>query len=351
MRKLTICCLACVTLGGCTLTKTENPLSPAVAGPLPGVNITAPNPLDPRDGARIMVDQQPVTLTLTNATSNGVRPVSYLFEVAADAGFASKIESLGNVPAGTSGRTSYRMTQPLGAGRTYYWRAKAQDGANESVFSANASFQIVNPVSFQPPIPTSPVNGATVTTVRPVLSWNDAPRTGTPNGTVVYDVEVSDTIGFSAPIGTSVNETPGATTVGSPADGRAGAMSFWRVRAKDVTTVGPWSAIGSFVYTPPAAAPPASGGGGSTGSDLTSWWNPADPQGSWMRLVQGRTPDSATLVSLGPYLVAIGGRLENPNAAGITSKIHLPNGKIVRVGENFDSGPGFVKSWTWVPQN
>jgi hypothetical protein len=209
--------------------------------------------------------------------------------------------------------------------------------------------------SFQPPVPTSPVNSATVTTARPTLAWNNAPRNGTPKGTVVYEVQVSDNSAFATPTGTSVNETPGATTVGSPADGGVGVMSFWRVRATDMVTVGPWSATGSFVYVlaaaaPPAAAPPASGGG-NVGADLTSWWNPADPQGSWMGLVQGKTPNSATLVSLGPYLVAIGGRLENPNAAGITSKIILPSGKIVRVGDHFDPPPFLPMGWTWVPQN
>jgi len=352
MRKLTIFCLVSGILSGCTLTKTENPLSPAVAGPIPGVNITAPNPLEPRDGVRIFSNQQPVTLTLNNATSSGVRPISYLFEVASDAGFASKIESLASVPPGTAGRTSFRLTQSLPSGRTYYWRGKAQDGANEGPYSASASFEIVNPVSFQPPVPTSPVNGVATGTLRPTFIWNNAARTGTPNGPVTYDVEVSETIAFASSVGAVINEGPGLeTTVVSPVDGRPATLYYWRVRAKDSIVTGPWSAIGSFLTAVPAPAPLPPVGGGPAGQDLTSWWNPADPEGSWMRLVQGRTPNSATLVSLGPYLVAIGGRLENANAAGITSKIILPGGKIIRVGEHFDSPAGFAKSWTWMPQN
>jgi hypothetical protein len=130
-------------------------------------------------------------------------------------------------------------------------------------------------------------------------------------------------------------------TVTKPLD--AGTRYTWHVRAVSNGAYGPWSTAASFVYVSSAAAP-------VTGGDLTSWWNPADAQGSWMLLVQGRTADSPTLVTLGPYLQAIGGRLENPNALGITSKIKLPGGKVIRVGENFDSGPGYVKSWTWVPQ-
>src|SRR6185436_18378329 len=81
--------LASVT--GCTLEKTENALSPTVAGPIPGVGISQPNPVQPRDGQRIMNDTQPVTLTLSNAGTTGVRPLSYLFEVATDAAFATKV--------------------------------------------------------------------------------------------------------------------------------------------------------------------------------------------------------------------------------------------------------------------
>jgi len=37
---------ACALLAGCDSNKSANPLSPTVAGPIPGVAITAPKPLD-----------------------------------------------------------------------------------------------------------------------------------------------------------------------------------------------------------------------------------------------------------------------------------------------------------------
>ena len=36
-----------VSVGACEMTKSENPLGPTVAGPIPGVNITSPTPLEP----------------------------------------------------------------------------------------------------------------------------------------------------------------------------------------------------------------------------------------------------------------------------------------------------------------
>lgn len=108
----------------------------------------------------------------------------------------------------------------------------------------------------------------------------------------------------------------------------------------------PWDAPQN--WTAPRSPVSASGSG-----NLTSWWNPNDPQGSFQQLVNGRSANSASLMELAPYLQAIGGRLENPNAAGVTSKAYFPGmSSAVRVGNYFDSDPseGFTPSWGWTPQ-
>jgi hypothetical protein len=69
--------------------KTSTPLSPSIAGPIPGVNITAPTTIQPAIGAKVPNDQQPLTLVVGNASTSGVRPLTYVFEVAADAGFST----------------------------------------------------------------------------------------------------------------------------------------------------------------------------------------------------------------------------------------------------------------------
>ena len=100
--------LAAVTCGACEASKSSNPLSPTVQGPIPGVNITTPTTMTPSSGQKIAVDQQPITLTVQNATTNGVRPLSYVFEIATDANFATKVFTKDKVTPGGDGRTSLK---------------------------------------------------------------------------------------------------------------------------------------------------------------------------------------------------------------------------------------------------
>ena len=59
-----------------------------------------------------------------------------MFEVATDADFNNKVYARSGVPAGDNGRTSVQIDR-LDLGRAYYWRAKADDGANASQFSSS----------------------------------------------------------------------------------------------------------------------------------------------------------------------------------------------------------------------
>src|SRR5262249_37511101 len=79
-----------IAVVACTASKSSNPLSPEVAGPIPGVEISAPKTLEP-SSVKIPVDQQPLTLLAENAGSTGVRPLTYVFQVAADAGFSNVV--------------------------------------------------------------------------------------------------------------------------------------------------------------------------------------------------------------------------------------------------------------------
>src|SRR3990167_8581402 len=64
--------------------KSSNPLSPSIAGPIPGVGISAPAVVAPSIDALVDTNTQPITLQVANAETNGVRPLSYRFEVATD---------------------------------------------------------------------------------------------------------------------------------------------------------------------------------------------------------------------------------------------------------------------------
>ena len=151
-----LCVFALFAATGCAAEKSSNPLTPTVAGPIPGVDISAPKVLTPA-ATKIPVDQQPVTLLAENASSSGVRPLTYVFEVATDTGFANKVFIREDVTPGEGGRTSLRLPDRLAPERIYYWRARAEDGANSSVYST-AQFEMLPRAQLSVPGVVSPIN-------------------------------------------------------------------------------------------------------------------------------------------------------------------------------------------------
>src|ERR1051325_6138470 len=255
--------------------KSSNPLSPTVSGPIPGVTISAPAPMSPDNGARIAVDQQPVTLTVQNASTSGVRPLSYLVEVAVDAGFTNKVFSRDGISPADGGRTSLQLPAPLAAERSYYWRARAQDGANTGDYSSARTFSVFTPIVIGKPTPVSPINAALTANLRPSFVIGNAPKSG-PFGSVTYTVEVSDSDSFANKIATwTVGEAAGQTTATPPSDLTAGKQLFWRTRASEsaASTIGPYSDAAVF-KTPAVATPPPGGGGGGTHCVFTDRMSP-----------------------------------------------------------------------------
>jgi hypothetical protein len=246
--------LFCLTLAGCEATKSSNPLSPSVAGPIAGVEITAPKMLEPAQGFKFKESQQPIKLTIENSTSNGVRPVSYMFEVAGDPAFTAKVYAKSGVAQGDGGRTSVTVER-LDLGRGYYWRVRAEDGANTSTF-AQASFEVLPKASLGAPAQLSPANGGTTSTRRPELLVGRADRNAAV-GAVRYEFQVSTSAGMS-PLTAALILDEGAGNTGyTPGADLAGSTTyFWRVRSTDGETTSAWSSILSF-KTPAAAGSPS----------------------------------------------------------------------------------------------
>ena len=78
------CLLAITWLSGCEAAKSANPLSASVAGPIPGVAITAPKPLEPITGAQLIFQGQRLTLLIENASTSGQRALWLQVEMASD---------------------------------------------------------------------------------------------------------------------------------------------------------------------------------------------------------------------------------------------------------------------------
>lgn len=282
-------------LAACSTDKSSNPLSPSVAGPIPGVNITAPQPTQPTNGDKIS-SGTPITLVVNNATTNGVRPLTYVFEVASDSAFQSKVFAQSGVTPG-SAQTSVKLPDALAADHTYYWHAMAEDGANSGPFSGALPFTVYNPVAFQAPVPTAPVNNAAIAATSPVFQWTDAAHTGDA-GAIIYTVEVGLDQGFGTGVQIWVAaEQPTTTSFTAPVPLAGGTQYYWRVQASTTDSTGAavmsaWSATQPFhtaatapTPTPPptTTTPPPSGGAGvdmmnlgsaqvyNSPTDIASW--------------------------------------------------------------------------------
>jgi hypothetical protein len=276
MKRLSLVCYTPLlfALVGCEASKSSTPLSPDVAGPIPGTEISAPKPLEPVVGARVAVDQQPVRLLIENASSNSPRPLKYAVDVATDVNFASKVYQQSNIPPGEGGRTELRLPDPLAPGRSYYWRVRAEDGANTGPYSAPLNFEVFTPIELDEPILIAPINNAQVDTRRPKFTFINSRRSG-PVGPLTYVIEFSTSFAF-APTFTvgPVPEQPNQTTVDAPQDAPFDLYLFWRVRSSDGTHTSPWSVTQAF-RTPDTPAPPTpspspspspGGGNGHVGS-------------------------------------------------------------------------------------
>ncbi len=238
-------------------------MSPSIAGPIPGVEISTPKMLEPGPGTRISIEKQPVTLLIENAGSNGPRPLTYSFDIATDTGFTNKVFSRESIAQGDGGRTSLRMTDTLATGHTYYWRARAQDGANTGPYTTPMSFDIFTPIVIEVPGLTAPAANSTVLTLRPTFTLTNSSRSG-PVGAITYLIELADSDSFANKVATwTATETPNLTNMVSPVDLGYGKVYYWHARAYDPTTLGPWSYTQAFqmlaepapVYTPGPSSP------------------------------------------------------------------------------------------------
>lgn len=268
--------LAAVTMAAaCSQEKSENPLGPSVAGPIPGVEISAPAAVDPPVGAQFTSSSTQQTLILANASTSGVRPLWMELDVASDAAFTAMVHQAARVTPDQSGRTSYRLPNALGSNRTYYWRARALDGANTGPYSAVAHFSIVDPVVIEAPTPIEPVGN--IATNRPEFRARNGVVTG-PAANVVYRFEVANAPSPSAIIAV-VTATPGSggTTTMSMGELPFNTTFYWRVYGTDGTTSSPVSGILSFKTPaappggggpPPPPPPPPPGGGGGGGGPV-----------------------------------------------------------------------------------
>lgn len=254
--------IVCLALVGCEASKSSNPLSPSVAGPIAGVEITTPKTLEPAQGFKFKENQQPIKLLIENASSTGVRPMTYTFEVASDEGFTSKVYARSGVPQGDGGRTSVTV-EKLDLGRGYYWRVRAEDGANSSPF-ASSSFEVLPKAFLNAPALHSPVDNVRTASRRPALTVGVSERNAAVSR-VVYEFQIAHDVAFGGVVASGArDEAGGATSFTPDGDLALNTQYFWRARATDGETTSSWSAAHSFRTPLPVVAPPPGPGPGPT---------------------------------------------------------------------------------------
>jgi hypothetical protein len=258
-------------LAGCQQTKSENPLSPTIAGPIAGVTLTPPTMMEPTNGRRILDTEQPVVLLVGNSTTTGVRPISMRFEVATDSGFSSVLVRRDGV---TPGQSSTRLVigDRLPAGRTYYWRAQADDGANKSDWSSTYNFQLLVPILLGTPEPRSPIGNVRIDTMAPEFRVGNGTSSG-PFTTLFYQFQISTDPNFTS-VWTNAEVQQGGggeTRYTMPPLPTYDTQYYWRSRIFDSTVAGNWARVEAF--RSPLAPAPAPGPSPGPG--------PSVPTGNW----------------------------------------------------------------------
>jgi len=229
--------------------------APPPPPPPPGDNTppSTPSLVSPTNGANITDNTPPLDWSEVSDPSG----VTYDVSIARDAGFVSIVLQKTGLTAST-----YELTQAeaLAAG-TYYWRARAVDGAgNVGSWSENWSFTVSTAPSppgdnTPPPTPSlfSPTNGANITDNTPLLDWSNV---SDPSG-VTYDLSIAGDAGFASIIlqKTGLMVSNYELTL---AEALAAGTYYWRVRAVDgAGNVGSWSENWSFTVSI-APSPPVS---------------------------------------------------------------------------------------------
>ncbi len=266
---------AVLALAGCEQAKTSSPLSPLIAGAIEGVEITLPKTLEPGAGWKIEDKNQPITLLIENPSSTSPRPYTLRVQLATDAAFGNIVFGTSGLAPGPNGRTSLRLPDKLAPGQ-FRWRARAEDGANNSEWSTAATFEVLQPIVIGAPAPKEPLGNVRVTTRLPTLVATNGNSSG-PHGALFYLFQLSNSDTFGALTGNaeSPQNASGQTSYTIPSNLPYDTVLYWRVRISDGANTGPWSRTETFrtpiapVVVPPPP-PPSGGGSGGSGASCAS---------------------------------------------------------------------------------
>jgi hypothetical protein len=223
---------------------------------LDGIGIGDPPPGPPSLNAPAQLNSVSVlrpTLVVNNAIDYQSDPLTYRYEVYADAALSSLVSQVPVVASGAS-FTAWPVDVDLPNNAQYWWRCQASDGINTSPWMPTASF-FVNQTN-HPPLPVTlagPPSGTIMSNLDDVLFWYPTTDPDAGDAVVSYHIQVDESPVFGSPeisvtnlvfaaapgesdwaIAVPLSELAGSSNLD------AGAVYHWRVRAVD--THGAYSA-------------------------------------------------------------------------------------------------------------
>jgi hypothetical protein len=214
------------------------------------VNSPPTQPLVLSPQANALVASLTPRVSVLNGTDPDRDPLFYDFELAADATFATVLQSQALVPESPV-LTSWSVPGVLTENQRACVRVRANDAQAQSSWSVSC-FR-VSVVNDAPTVPVlqNPAANSAVSVARPMLGWNAA--TDPEGDTIAYDVELYADAGLTgSPVG-ALAGTPSTAGV-VPVDLVDGASYWWRVRAVDsLGAASAWSAANPLTVTLPPA--------------------------------------------------------------------------------------------------
>jgi len=179
--------------------------------------IATPAPASPANAAVAV----PVSPVLAWSASAGAS--SYTLEVATDTGFTNIVRSFSGLTD-----TSHTVTPQLNSYTVYYWRVKAHQGSDATVFSSRFSFE----TEIASPVLVSPANTAAGISIHPNLVWRSVA------GATGYSLQLSANAGFS----TLIHDTTLTDTSFTVSEILANnTLHYWRVKAHNAVDTSDYS--------------------------------------------------------------------------------------------------------------
>lgn len=203
---------------------------------------TTPTLANPSNGSGVNVFMP--ALSVHNSTDPDKDLLTYEFEVYADAAMTNLIAHAASTVE-TLQITSWVIPVALIENQTYYWRARAYDGALTSSWMPAASF-MVNTANDAPGAPklSSPADGSSVATLTPTLAIVNA--VDPDSDKLTYEFEIYSGASLVTTISSIPEDISGVTiwTPGLPLSDKT--VYQWRARAFDGDNYGPWTAMATF---------------------------------------------------------------------------------------------------------